>query len=79
MTKLYFKNSQELVNFITEMVKNSNFLTINNVTFCTKHCDINIYDETYMDIFDKQKNLICSMKINGIIGLNEYKIIKEWK
>ena len=79
MTKLYFKNSQELVNFIIVTVKNSKFLTINNVTFCTKHCDINIYDETYMDIFDKQKILICCMKIDGIKGLNEYKIIKEWE
>ena len=79
MSKLYFKNPQELVNFIIVTVKNSKFLTINNVTFCTQHCDIDIYSETFVNIYDKQKFLICSIKINEIKGLNEYKIIKEWE
>lgn len=79
MTKLYFKNPQEFVDFITVILKNSKFLTINNVTFCTTHCDINVYSETFVNIYDKQKFLICSIKINEIKVLDEYKIIKEWE
>ena len=77
MTKLYFKNQQEFVNFILEIAKNSKFLTINNVTFITNSCDICICDNSYIDMVDKQKTVICSMLIKGIHSLNEYKIIME--
>lgn len=78
MTKLYFNNPQELVNFVAVTVENSKFLTINNVIFYTRHCDIKIYSDTFINIYDKQKGLICSIEINDIKILNKYKIIKEW-
>ena len=77
MEKLYFKNPQELVDFIMEVTKEMKFITINNITFYLKNCEINFTDN-YIDIRDNNLNIICCMRIDKITKINEYKIIKEW-
>ena len=77
MTKLYFKNAQELVNFIMEVTKNYKFITINKITFYIRNCRI-IYDENnYIDFYNGD-NIIGCMRIKEINRINEYKIITEW-
>lgn len=80
MEKLYFKNEQELANFLIELTKDLKAITINNTTFYLINCKIRLcgYKSLYIDIVDLNKNLICCMRVDMIEKINEYKIIKEW-
>lgn len=78
MDKLYFENPQELTNFIMEFTQNLKFVTINNVAIYIEKAKIWVNENTYLDIFDSNNNVICCVRIDKIKGINEYKIIKEW-
>lgn len=78
MTKLYFKNAQELINFIKEFTNHLEFITINDITFYIKNCEITSSENSYIFIFDMNSTLICTIVVDKIKSLNEYKIIKEW-
>ncbi len=78
MEKLYFENPQELINFIKEFTNHLKFITINGIKFNIKNCKKSYDEKSYISIFDMNSTLICTIMIDEIKSLNEYKIIKEW-
>lgn len=79
MNKLHFDTKQELVNFTLSLSTCLPTICINNMIFYTTSCKINTTDKEYIDIYDNEYNLICSINANNIEKINYYTIIKKWE
>lgn len=79
MNKLHFNDAKELVDFTIKIAQCAPIITINCLTFKTACCELISDDIEFIEIFDKNHNLICSMRTGEIKKINEYTIIKEWR